>query len=90
MTSPMIQIYDMSDVGAQELVLGLLQDWDGIAARAAFNGPDQYVVIEFGDSARAHSIFTMVTSADPGATLIHATNGHAPRLDDRPLELEHD
>ena len=90
MSSPVIQIYDMSDGEAQELVLGLLQDWQGVAASPALNGPDRYVVIECADSARAHSIFTMVTSVDPSATLIHSTSGHAPRFHDRPLELEHD
>ena len=75
MSSPVIQIYDMSDGEAQELVLGLLQDWQGVAARSAFSGPDRYVVIECADPARAQSIFTMVTSVDPSATLIHSTNG---------------
>ena len=46
MSSPVIQIYDMSDGEAQELVLGLLQDWQGVAARSAFSGPDRYIVIE--------------------------------------------
>lgn len=90
MASPVVQVYDMTDVGAQEFVLGLLQDWEGVHARPAFNGPDQYVVIECEDSTRTRSIFTMVTSVDHGATLIHATNGPAPRFDERPLELERD
>lgn len=90
MASPVVQIYDMTDVGAQEIVLGLLHDWEGVTARPAFSGPDQYVVVECDDSTRTHSVFTMVTSVDPGATLIHATNGRAPQFDDRLLELELD
>ena len=89
MSSPVIQIYDMSDADAQELVIGLLQAWDGLDARPAFSGPDRYVVVECSDSARAHSIFTMVTAVDPGATLIHTTNGRAPDFS-RPLELDLD
>ncbi len=89
MSSPVIHIYDMSDAEAQELVIGLLQAWDGLAARPAFSGPDRYVVVECGQSARAHSIFTMVTAIDPGARLIHTTNGHAPDFA-RPLELDLD
>jgi hypothetical protein len=90
MTSPVVQIYDMSDGEAQETLLDLLQEVDGIAARPAFSGPDRYLVIECDDATRAHSIFTMVTSVDPDATLIHSTNGSAPQFDDRPLELELD
>ena len=90
MSSPVIQIYDMSDVDAQELVLGLLRDWKGVGASPAFSGPDRYVVIECADPGRAQSIFTMVTSIDPSATLIHSTNGHPPQFGERPLELEHD
>jgi hypothetical protein len=65
MSSPVIQIYDMSDVDAQELVLGLLRDWQGVGASPAFSGPDRYVVIECADPARAQSIFTMVTRSIP-------------------------
>lgn len=90
MKLPVTQIYDMTDGGAQQVVLGLLGDCDGIAARAAFSGPDQYVVVECEDSTRTQSVFTLVTAVDPGATLIHATTGRAPRLDDRPRELEPD
>ena len=89
MASAVVQVYDMSDVDAQELVLALLQGWDGVVARSAFNGPDRYVVIECDDSTRAHSIFTMVTSVDAGATLIHTTNGGVPDFA-RPMELDLD
>lgn len=92
MTWPVIQMYDMSDVDAQELVVGLLQAWDGVAAQPAFNGPDRYVIVECSEPGRAHSIFTMVTSVDPGAVLVHSTNGGGGTADDvaRPLELDPD
>jgi hypothetical protein len=79
----------MSGVEAQELVLGRIQDWDGVAACAAFSGPDRYVVVECDDSVRSHSVFRMITSVDPSATLIHTTNGRAPDFA-RPLELDLD
>ena len=90
MSWPVIQMYDVSDVDAQELVVGLLQDWDGVAARPAFNGPDRYVIVECNEPARAHSIFTMVTSVDPGAVLINSTNGDGGTDISRTLELELD
>lgn len=89
MASSIYQVYDMSDRVTQELVFGLLSDVDDITVSPAANGPDRYVVIECGDSARARSIFTMVTSIDPGATLIHTTTGEAPDFA-RPLELDLD
>jgi len=87
MSWPVIQMYDMSDADAQELVVGLLKEWDGVVARPAFSGPDVYVIVECGDSARAHAIFRTITSVDPGATLVHTTDGHLPEFS-RPLELE--
>jgi hypothetical protein len=89
MPSPIYQVYDMSDRDAQELVFGLLRQVDDVAVSPAANGPDHYVVVECGDSARARSIFTLVTSIDPGATLIHTTTGEAPDFV-RPLELDLD
>ena len=87
MSSSVIQLYDVSGVDAQELVVGLLQDWSGVDARPAVSGPDRYVVVECSDPGHARSIFTLVTSADPGATLLHATNGPAPEIG-LPLELD--
>ena len=89
MSWPVTQMYDVSDEDAQLLVVGLLQDWDDVEARAAASGPDHYVVVECGDPARARAIFTMVTTVDPGATLIHSTNSRSPETE-RPLELELD
>jgi len=77
---PVFQLYDMSDVDAQMLVVGLLQDWSGVEAWSASSGPDSYVVVECRDPARARSIFTMVTSVDRGATLLHTTTGRAPEF----------
>ena len=92
MSWPVIQMYDMSDVDAQELVVGLLQAWGGVAARPAYHGPDRQATVECNDPARAHAIFTMVTSVDPGAVLVHSTNGDGGTADDvaRPLELDLD
>ena len=87
MSSSVTQLYDMSDADAQELVVGLLQNRTGVSARPAASGPDQYVVVECSDPAHARSIFTLVTSVDPGATLLHATNGRAPG-NGLPLELD--
>jgi len=89
MSQPVTQMYDMSTADAQELVVGLLRDCDGAEARPAASGPDYYVVVECRDWARAHSIFTLITSVDPGATLINSTNGDAPETA-RLLELDLD
>ena len=87
MSSPVIQLYDMSDADAQELVVGLLRDWTGVEARPATSGPDRYVVVECSDPEHARSIFTLVTSVDPGATLLHATNGRVAEIG-LPLEVD--
>lgn len=89
MAAPVVQVYDMSDADTQGRVLELLEGRDDVAARLAFNGPDHYLVVECGDPGHAYAIFTMVTTADPRATLIHSTDGAAPEFD-RPLELELD
>ena len=89
MATPVVQMYDMSDAETQERVLGMLQDHADVTARLESSGPDHYIVVECDDPDRVRSIFTIVTSADPGATLIHTTNGRAPDFI-RPRELELD
>ena len=41
MSWPVIQMYDMSDVDAQELVVGLLQAWGGVAGPPPVNRPQR-------------------------------------------------
>jgi hypothetical protein len=82
-----VQIYDMTDIGTQELVQGLLSGLDGTTAQTAANGPDHYVVVECGTARQAQAVFSLVTSADPGATLIHTTKGRAGNI---PLEPDPD
>ncbi|HUS20842.1 MAG TPA: hypothetical protein VMZ66_02380 [Aeromicrobium sp.] len=71
----LIQIFAVSDASAQELITGLLGGFDDVAARAATNGPDHFVVTECGDPMRARAVFRLLTSVDVHASVVHTSNG---------------
>jgi hypothetical protein len=75
MTPWVLQIWNLSDVDAQELVLGLVRGLDGVTAEPAHSGPDYYLTVECRDVSQARSVASLVVSVDPAATLIHTTNG---------------
>jgi hypothetical protein len=75
MSEWLIQIFAVSDALAQELIVGLLDGFDDVAASAATDGPDHFVVTECVDPMRARSVLRMVTSVDVKAAVVHTSNG---------------
>jgi len=75
MTSWVVQIFAISDVRAEELIVGLLGGITDVVVQRAGSGGERYVVTECGDVAQAHSIRRIVTSIDFDARLVHITSG---------------
>jgi hypothetical protein len=74
MASSMVQIFEVSDVHAQELIVGLLSGVADMTVSAASDGPDLLVTTTCVDDIQATSVFRLVTSIDFDARLLYATN----------------
>ena len=71
----LIQIYAISKAAVQESIHALLAAIDSLTVQATRSGHDLFLVVEsFGDE-QAWCIHRFITSADPGATLLHASIG---------------
>jgi hypothetical protein len=80
MTPSLVQIFEVSDVRAQELIVGLLRRVSDLMVTAASHGPDLLVNTACVDEGQARSVFRLVTSIDFDARLVHATAGPTQRL----------
>jgi hypothetical protein len=80
MRPSLVQIFEVSDVRAQELIVGLLSRVSDLAVTAASHGPDHLVNTACIDDGQARSVFRLVTSIDFDARLVHATGGATRRL----------
>jgi hypothetical protein len=72
-TSWLVQIFEMSDEDAQNVVGGLLSGIDGLTVELAFRGPDRFLVVDCGSAAQAISVQRFVTAIDPRAVVIHTS-----------------
>jgi hypothetical protein len=75
----LIQIFAVSDASAQELITGLLGGFDDVAASAATNGPDHFVIAECADPMRARAVFRLLTSVDVHASVVHTSSSAVER-----------
>lgn len=80
MTQRLIQVFEVSDVRAQELIVGLLRGVQDMRVEAATSGPDFFVITECDDAMQADSVARIVTSIDFGARLTHAGYDRAESL----------
>lgn len=72
MTQRLIQVFEVSDGRAQELIVGLLRGVQDMRVEAAHNGPDFFVITECDDALQADSVARIVNSIDYDARLTHA------------------
>lgn len=74
----LVQIYELTDTHAQDLVAGLLAGVDDLTVNAGPNGPDHFATVVLRDASKAQSVYQLVTSVDPRAVLIHSSTERAP------------
>jgi len=73
----LVQIYELTDTHAQDLVAGLLAGVDDLTVNAGPHGQDHFVTIVLRDTSKAQSVYRLVTSVDPRAVLIHSSTEQA-------------
>lgn len=71
MTQRLVQVFEVSDGRAQELIVGLLRGVRDMAVEAAHSGPDFFVITECDDAMQADSVARIVNSIDFDARLTH-------------------
>lgn len=69
----LVQIYELTDTHAQDLVAGLLAGVDDLTVNAGPNGPDHFLTVVLHDASKAQSVYQLVTSVDPKAVIIHTS-----------------
>lgn len=67
-----VQVYAVSNVALQQLIVGRLRRIDGVAVEQIVKGRDVLVVVESPDRPHAGWVARMVDFIDPCASLIHA------------------
>lgn len=72
MTNRLVQVFEVSDGRAQELIVGLLRGVQDMGVEAAQSGPDFFVITECDDATQAESVARIVNSIDFDARLTHA------------------
>jgi hypothetical protein len=72
MTHRLVQVFEVSDGRAQELIVGLLRGVQDMGVEAAQSGPDFFVITECDDAMQADSVARIVSSIDFEARLTHA------------------
>jgi hypothetical protein len=84
----LIQIYAISNAAVQEMIRSLLAVIDSVTVQATRRGADLFLVVEsFGDE-EAWCIHRFITSADPGASLLHASAGEGDPVRHRGPKVE--
>jgi hypothetical protein len=76
-TDWLVQIYELTNGDAQDLVAGLLAGVDDLTVNAGPHGQDHFVTIVLRDTSKAQSVYRLVTSVDPRAVLIHSSTEQA-------------
>jgi hypothetical protein len=70
-----LQVYEMTDVAAQQAVAELLSGNGAVAVDMRTCERGAFLVLELADPADALSVYEMVMMTDPNAELIHTTTG---------------
>lgn len=70
-----LQVYEMTDVAAQQAVAELLSGNGAVAVDMRTCERGAFLVLELVDPADALSVYEMVMMTDPNAELIHTTTG---------------
>lgn len=73
----LVQIYELTDAHAQDLVAGLLAGVDDLTVSAGPDGKDHFVTVVLRDASKAQSVYQLVTSIDPKAVIIHSSTEQA-------------
>ena len=68
----LIQVYEMSDLAAQESALSVLSDMPGLTVDARSCERGDFLIVECGDATQAMAVYELVVMADPHAELIHS------------------
>lgn len=79
-SSWLVQIYELSDTLSQDLLVALLSAVEDLTVHAETTSADTFLIVDCVDSSQAQAVFRLVTSVDFGATLVHTTNGPAPKF----------
>jgi hypothetical protein len=74
----LVQIYELTNGRAQDLVAELLTGVDNLTVNAGPNGQDHFMTVVLRDTSKAQSVYQLVTSIDQGAVLIHSSTEQAP------------
>ncbi|HJR90564.1 MAG TPA: hypothetical protein VJ782_10440 [Aeromicrobium sp.] len=80
MTPRLIQVFEVSDARAQELIVGLLRGVQDLEVEAALSGPDFFVITECDDAFQAESVARIVHSIDFDARLTETRFGPSESL----------
>jgi hypothetical protein len=68
----LIQVYEMSDLAAQESALSVLSDMPGLTVDARSCERGDFLIVECADDTQAMAVYELVVMADPHAELIHS------------------
>jgi hypothetical protein len=68
----LIQVYEMSDVAAQESALSKLSGMPGLTVDARFCERGNFLIVECTDDSQAMKVYELVVMADPNAELIQS------------------
>jgi len=80
MTNRLVQVFAVSDVRAQELIVGLLSGVQDLEVEAARSGPDFFVITECDAAVQAESVGRIVSSIDFDARLTETRFGSSESL----------
>jgi hypothetical protein len=80
MTHRLVQVFEVSDARAQELIVGLLRGVQDLEVEAALSGPDFFVITECDDAFQAESVSRIVHSIDFDARLTETRFGPSEPL----------
>lgn len=72
-----VQVYAVSNVALQQLIVGRLRKIDGVTVEPVVKGRDVLVVVESPDRPHAGWVSRAVDWIDPGASLLHSIGGLA-------------
>ena len=82
-----VQIYEMADADAQNMVGGILSGIDGLTVELAVSGPDRFLIVDCSTAVQAVSVHRFVTAVDPNAVVIHTSTGSEPTGSEKPLDV---
>jgi hypothetical protein len=83
MTQPswLIQIFEMTDVAAREVVVEFLSPITGLTVEVTHHGRDHFLIVQSHDAEQAESVARMVMASDERAILLHTSLGPPAPID---------